>query len=182
MLHIKKIFISFVCFNPDIILIMKHTVYIILGSNIEDRFFYLSEAGQLLSERVGRVTLESSIYETEVWGFEHPVLFLNKVLCVKTNIEPLELLQITQQIEIELGRTQKGGDYKARTIDIDLLFYDDIVFNSTALNIPHPQIQNRKFELIPLVEIAPDFVHPKLKRTMLELLSVCTDTLNVVKL
>ncbi len=159
-----------------------HKVFILLGGNIGDRLQYLSMAKKLLQEKAGRIILESSIYETEAWGFEDSKLFLNMVLCLESDFGQEELLLITQQIELDLGRKNKGGEYSARTIDIDILFYDDTVYNSPQLTIPHKNIQNRKFELIPMAEIAPDFIHPVLEKSMMHLLAICPDNLNVRKL
>lgn len=126
----------------------------------------------LIEERIGRVVGRSAFYETKPWGFvsEHP--FLNAVAKIETTMKPLEVLAVTQQIERELGRIRKSidGQYADRTMDIDLLFYDDMCLNLPELVLPHPQMHLRDFVLRPMADLAPDFYHPLLKQTMAELL------------
>ena len=121
---------------------------------------------------------ESEIYETAAWGNEDQEDFLNQVIEVETSKSPQRLLKISQLIENEMGRVryEKWGK---RLIDIDLLYFNDLVFQEADLTLPHPGIADRRFTLIPLVEIAPDFVHPELQKTQHELLNDCPDTLEV---
>lgn len=156
-------------------------VYLGIGSNLGDRIGYFSTTLKVLESSVGKVVLKSSIYETKAWGKEDEADYLNMVILVETNLKPEELLKQTQQIEVKLGRTKKEK-WGSRTIDIDILFYDDIIFRSEALEIPHPLIYMRKFVLLPLVEIASDFVHPVFKSTIRNLYSNCEDQLIVEKL
>lgn len=120
----------------------------------------------------------SSIYVTEPWGFESE-LFWNQAIIIETELSPLEVLGQTQAIETEMGRVRKSKHYEARTIDIDLLFYDDLELNTPGLTIPHPKMGERKFVLVPLNEIAPDKRHPVTKLSIREMLRICTDPLLV---
>jgi 2-amino-4-hydroxy-6-hydroxymethyldihydropteridine diphosphokinase len=159
----------------------KYKVVLLLGSNLGNRMLYINTALNRLDEEPGsKIVLKSSIYETAPWGFTDQPDYLNQVAVIETSLQPLELLQTLKKIEKELGRTA-SGKWKERTIDIDILFYDEIIFRSGDLIIPHPFLHKRKFTLVPLVEIMPDFVHPALKKKMTELLTDCLDTCNVNK-
>ena len=144
--------------------------YIGLGTNIGNKRRNLITAAALLAERAGDVLSISSFYETEPWGFESDNTFLNAALLLETELEPLQLLSLTQEIEKEMGRTQKSdGAYHDRIIDLDILLYDLCVINEAALAVPHPLMHKRQFVMEPLAEIAPMLVHPILNKTMLEL-------------
>lgn len=144
--------------------------YIGLGTNIGNKRRNLITAAALLAERAGDVLSISSFYETEPWGFESDNTFLNAALLLETELEPLQLLSFTQEIEKEMGRTQKSdGEYHDRIIDLDILLYDLCVINEAALVVPHPLMHKRQFVMEPLAEIAPMLVHPVLNKTMLEL-------------
>ena len=144
--------------------------YIGLGTNIGNKRRNLITAAVLLAERAGDVLSMSSFYETESWGFESDNTFLNAALLLETELEPLQLLSLTQEIEKEMGRTQKSdGEYHDRIIDLDILLYDLCVINEAALVVPHPLMHKRQFVMEPLAEIAPMLVHPVLNKTMLEL-------------
>lgn len=144
--------------------------YIGLGTNIGNKRRNLITAAALLAERAGDVLSISSFYETEPWGFESDNTFLNAALLLETELEPLQLLSLTQEIEKEMGRTQKSdGAYHDRIIDLDILLYDLCVINDAALVVPHPLMHKRQFVMEPLAEIAPMLVHPILNKTMLEL-------------
>lgn len=144
--------------------------YIGLGTNIGNKRRNLITAAALLAERAGDVLSISSFYETEPWGFESDNTFLNAALLLETELEPLQLLSLTQEIEKEMGRTQKSdGAYHDRIIDFDILLYDLCVINEAALVVPHPLMHKRQFVMEPLAEIAPMLVHPVLNKTMLEL-------------
>ena len=132
----------------------NHTVYLALGSNLGDKNHNLHHAITLIAERVGTLSAISSIYETKAWGFESDHSFFNQVVKVKTHLAPLELLAITQTIEKEIGRTEKTNHtYKDRIIDIDIILYDDLIYESKKLTLPHPLYKERDFVMKPLLEI-----------------------------
>lgn len=139
---------------------MMATAYLALGTNIGNKRRNMITAAALLAERVGDVLALSGFYETEPWGFQSDNTFLNAALRLETSLLPLELLKATQQIEQEMGRTQKSnGAYHDRIIDIDILLYDDLVLQTTELTLPHPFMHERLFVMEPLAEIAPNVVH-----------------------
>lgn len=135
-----------------------HKVYLSLGANLGDREHAISEAVRLIGELIGEVKRQSSLHETDPWGFESENSFLNAVVCCHTVLSPHQLLQYTQQIEQTLGRTSKtiDGKYHDRVIDIDILLYDDWVVDTPDLKIPHPLMLDRDFVMIPLREIKSD--------------------------
>lgn len=142
--------------------------YLGLGTNIGNRRRNLITAAALLAERAGDVLSISSFYETEPVGFQSDNQFLNAAVYLETTCSPQELLEITQAIEREMGRTSKSvdGQYKDRIIDIDILLYGDWVVNEETLTLPHPLMQEREFVMAPLAEIAPMVVHPVSGKTM----------------
>lgn len=145
--------------------------YLALGTNIGNKRRNMITAAALLAERVGDVLALSGFYETEPWGFQSDNAFLNAALQLETSLPPLELLKATQQIEIEMGRTQKSnGAYHDRIIDIDILLYDDLILRTPELTLPHPLMHERRFVMEPLAEIAPNLVHPVLKKTVIEII------------
>ena len=152
--------------------------YLLLGSNLGESKDILKEARALISQGMGPIEEFSSIYKSKAWGNENQNDFLNQVLLVRTELTPYDLLATCLKIENELGRTrfEKWG---ARTIDIDILYYNDDMMKSKSLTIPHPYIQERRFTLVPLTEISPNFIHPILKKTQAELLLKCPDKLGV---
>ena len=144
--------------------------YLGLGTNVGNKRRNMITAAALLAERVGDILALSGFYETEPWGFESENFFLNAAVKLKTSFFPLEVLQITQQIEKELGRTEKSnGVYHDRIIDIDILLYGDEVLQIPELTLPHPLMHERKFVMDPLAEIAPFVVHPVLKERIIDL-------------
>lgn len=136
------------------------TLYLSLGTNMGNRHENLSLAQELIGREVGTVVSASDIIETEPWGFESSNRFLNMAVKVETTLQPLEVLQTTQDIERKLGRTQKSvnREYHDRLIDIDILLYDDLVMNTPELTIPHPLMYQREFVMKPLSQIAPELV------------------------
>ena len=145
--------------------------YLALGTNIGNKRRNMITAAALLAERVGDVLALSGFYETEPWGFQSENTFLNAALRLETSLSPLELLKATQQIEVEMGRTQKSnGTYHDRIIDIDILLYDDLILQTPELTLPHPLMQDRRFVMEPLLEIAPNVVHPVFKKTVVSLM------------
>jgi 2-amino-4-hydroxy-6-hydroxymethyldihydropteridine diphosphokinase len=142
-------------------------VYLALGSNLGNRVLNLSEAIVQIAEKTGKISAVSSVYETQSWGFESENLFLNQVISVDTGLSPLEILAETLKIERNIGRTEKTNQvYQDRIIDIDLILCDNLVFKSEILTLPHPLFHQRRFVLEPLSEIAPDLIHPILKKTI----------------
>lgn len=154
-------------------------LYILLGGNLGDKHLVFSEARLRLSQQVGTITIQSAIYETEPWGFESDDIFWNQVLEISTELSPEEVLKQTQQIEHDLGRIRKANQYDSRIIDIDILFYGDLIIKTENLVVPHPRIQERKFALVPLSEIAPELIHPVFLKSIRQLLAECTDQLKV---
>ncbi|GGK14442.1 2-amino-4-hydroxy-6-hydroxymethyldihydropteridine diphosphokinase [Parabacteroides faecis] len=145
--------------------------YLALGTNIGNKRRNMITATALLAERVGDVLALSGFYETEPWGFQSENTFLNAALQLETSLSPLGLLEATQQIEVEMGRTQKSnGTYHDRIIDIDILLYDDLILQTPELTLPHPLMQDRRFVMEPLLEIAPNVVHPVFKKTVVSLM------------
>lgn len=134
------------------------TLYLSLGTNMGDRQKNLSSALKLIDLEVGTVVSESDIMETEPWGFESSNRFLNMVIKVETDLQPVEVLHVTQEIERKLGRLEKSvnGQYHDRPIDIDLLMYDNITMSTPELTLPHPLMRQRKFVMEPLAQIAPE--------------------------
>lgn len=158
----------------------NHTTYLSLGSNIPDRAANLSRAVNCIAESIGTVTMQSPIYETQSWGYSDED-YLNQTIKVETALAPLQLLTKINVIESALGRVRSGKGYEARTIDIDILFYDNEIFDTPKLTIPHPKITLRRFVLQPTADIAPDYLHPTLHKTISQLLDECTDTGKVRK-
>ncbi len=147
---------------------LDHLIYLALGSNLEDRQANLRQA--LMSLAPGVEVLERSpIYETEPWGYQDQPRYLNQVVSGTTRLAPLALLQHLKSIEVSLGRTPSFR-YGPRLIDLDILFYDDLVLESDELTIPHPRLTERAFVLVPLGDLAPDLRHPILGVTVLDLL------------
>ena len=142
---------------------MIHQVYLGLGSNLGDREANISRAIELINEKVGLVIRQSSLIETEPWGFESANKFLNGVILCETTLTPRRLLKTTQSIERALGRKRKSTDsrlltpdsYSDRPIDIDILLYDDLTVDEPDLKIPHPLMEERDFVMIPLKQIKP---------------------------
>ncbi|MCK9413867.1 MAG: 2-amino-4-hydroxy-6-hydroxymethyldihydropteridine diphosphokinase [Prolixibacteraceae bacterium] len=156
-------------------------VYLILGGNQGNRGEIIASAIDMVNSKIGQNRLASSLYESESWGFSSE-LFINQVIAIETNMSPREILATCRQIEDQLGRIRTGGGYEARTIDIDLLYYDSVILESPGLTIPHPRIADRRFVLVPLSEIAPDYIDPLSGKTVVEMLQDCTDQAKVWRL
>lgn len=154
------------------------TVCLGLGSNLGDRERLMARAIELLSQSLGSPLRVSTAIETEPLGFTSPNPFLNMVALFSTNIPPLELLSVTEEVERRLGRTVKtrqGCSYSDRPMDIDILLYGDRVIHSERLTLPHPRMHERAFVLIPLAEVAPGIVHPVLGKSIEELKNRLSD-------
>jgi len=162
--------------------IIYSSAYLLLGSNLGNREDILVAAIKEIGVSVGIVQKESSIYESEPWGFESENGFLNQVIKISTELKPNELLDATQNIEKKLGRIRKQTqNYSSRTIDIDILYYNNEVIDMPHLSVPHQLIHKRMFTLLPLVEIASDLFDPLRKKKVSQLLSECDDTSMVKK-
>ncbi len=157
-------------------------LFLLLGGNLGDKAKIFGDARFLLEESVGLIIDKSAVYETEPWGFESDDLFWNQVLVIDTKLEPQAVLRNTKKIEAEIGRIRKAEQYVSRLIDIDLLFYDDLILQTEELEIPHPRMIDRRFVLVPLLEVASQKSHPVFEKSIEELLAACSDQLAVTRL
>jgi len=155
--------------------------YLLTGGNIGNRKAMLQKAIQLLNEYCGKVTAESSLYETAAWGKTDQSAFLNQALELETGLNARQLIRKILKVEKLMGRERKEK-YGPRIIDIDILLFNDETHDIPFLKLPHPEMQNRRFALIPLAEIAADITHPVLKKTIKQLLADCPDKLEVKKI
>jgi len=149
-------------------------VYLSIGSNKGNRSVLINKAIDEIEKKVGIIISRSSIYQSKSWGFDSND-FYNLCLLIDTDIMPKSLLINLKKIEKSMGREDIDGSYSDRFIDIDILFYDNITTDSEDLKIPHPKIEIRKFVLVPMLEIADDYVHPILNKTIKELYNDCSD-------
>jgi 2-amino-4-hydroxy-6-hydroxymethyldihydropteridine diphosphokinase len=154
---------------------MENGIFLGIGGNEGLRWRFMNSAKELIEQHGCKILEASSVYESPAWGFESELPFLNQVIRIQTDLEPLELLGILHQIESNLGRVRSESQYSSRTIDIDLLFYHQVIIDLPQIQVPHPRLQLRKFVLEPMCELAPDFMHPILCQTMLELNIRCED-------
>lgn len=159
---------------------MTKPVFLLLGTNLGDRLSNLKQAAHRIDQEVGKIKKASSVFETSAWGKTDQPAFLNQALELTTRLDAEQVLNKLLSIEEQLGRKRKEH-WGERIIDIDILFFGSEIHTSPHLQIPHPQLGNRRFTLIPLNEIAPDFVHPVSKKTVRELLAICPDPLSVEK-
>lgn len=157
---------------------MMNTIFLLIGGNLGDRFLNLQKASELIAETIGGIQKKSAVYETAAWGLVEQPSFLNQALQVETELSPENLLSEIHLIEekLERKRLQKWG---TRTMDIDILFYESQVIDTPNLIVPHLYLHLRRFTLVPLCELIPDFVHPVLQKTVRELLEECEDELEV---
>lgn len=156
-------------------------IFILLGTNLGNRFEQLALARQHLERDVGKILKESSVYETAAWGVEDQPAFLNQVILVQSSLSAFDCLERTQHIELTLGRVRLKK-WRERAIDIDILYFNKEIISAPNLHIPHPLISERRFTLAPLVEIAPEYIHPIYKKNSLSLLNNCRDELPVKKI
>lgn len=159
---------------------MDTGIFLSLGSNQGDSHENLRETIARIGQQAGKIIKASSVYRTAAWGKTDQPDFLNQVISLSTTLAPEELLERTLSIEQSLGRVRKEK-WSMRTIDIDLLLFNDQVISSPRLSLPHPELANRRFVLVPLNEIAAGYIHPVLKKTIRELLIECPDKLAVTK-
>jgi 2-amino-4-hydroxy-6-hydroxymethyldihydropteridine diphosphokinase len=154
--------------------------YLLLGSNIGDRQQKILQAINHIEKKIGKIVRQSHLYQTAAWGKTNQPDFLNQVIIVETKLDAEKIMQLILLIEEKLGRIRTVKN-AARTIDIDILFFNKEIMNQKNLIIPHPEIQNRRFVLIPLNELSPNFKHPLLQKNIHRLLKICPDKLDVKK-
>lgn len=163
----------------------KYNVVLSFGGNWDNSNHCFEKAKLKIENKIGKITTVSSIYSSEAWGMPKGTNdFLNQVIVITTDLKPKKILKTIQKIEKKLGRKSKSKNqqYKDRPIDIDILFYGDKIIEKKKLIVPHYLLHSRKFILLPLSEIIPNYVHPVLKKTIKELLLLCEDKLEVKKL
>jgi len=153
-------------------------LFLALGSNIEPRMHYLVKALVKIEEKIGKIKSYSNVFETDAWGNERLNLFYNMAIQLDSDLVPLEILKKTQSIEKEMGRKHEEH-WQNRTIDIDIIFYGDLIYNSEILTIPHTLIHERNFVLRPLCDIDENFKHPVVQKSIKELLLQCKDAKKV---
>ena len=158
--------------------------YILFGSNQGDKNQLLEQACALINIRCGMLVERSSLYSSEPWGFEAEEWFLNVLIVVETELEPDALMDRLMEIEKELGRVRhpEAKGYTLRTVDLDILYYGDYVIRTEKVTAPHPRLQDRRFALMPLCELIPDFLHPVLGISQEALLKKCADTGRVFRI
>jgi 2-amino-4-hydroxy-6-hydroxymethyldihydropteridine diphosphokinase len=159
-----------------------HQVFLGVGGNIGNKLLNFQKVQRLVENEVGKIVAKSSVYESPPWGFLAEEDFWNQVFHVETELEPYELLATVLEIEKLFGRKRDVEYYQSREMDIDILYFDDLILSSEILIVPHPHIHKRMFVLVPLAEIAPAFVHPALQITNRELLEKCGDELSVKRI
>jgi 2-amino-4-hydroxy-6-hydroxymethyldihydropteridine diphosphokinase len=155
--------------------------FLSLGSNLGDRSRNLRKGIGLLEQLAGKPGALSSVYETEPWGCDSDLNFYNQVIELFTSLRPLSLLETIHRIEKRCGRDRSAARYAPRTLDIDILFYGDSVIEFPELVVPHPNLQERQFVLVPLAEIAPQMVHPVFNKDMAQLLKACGDDKKIIQ-
>lgn len=150
-------------------------IILLLGGNLGDRYGYLQRAKAAIQCRIGELMEMSAIYETACWGGDQQPDYLNQALRIHSRLLPEQVLDEALRIETQLGRVRTRM-WEPRVMDIDLIFYDRLIYHSERLILPHPRIAVRRFVLMPLAEIIPDYIHPVHQQTIVELLNRCTDT------
>ncbi len=146
-----------------------------IGGNQGNRSENLSKCRAGIETHLGEILQKSSLIESEPWGYKSDKWFLNQTLLVKCNLEPAAILRIINEIESDFGRV-RTEEYTDRPLDIDILFYGDLVMDNSDLQVPHPRLHDRLFIMKPLAELLPDFIHPLLRKSCKEILSGCTDS------
>lgn len=156
--------------------------FLCLGGNMGDRLANLNLTKALIAEERLVIIAQSNIYETKAWGSENSPDYYNQCIKISTHLKAAELIKLLLDIERKLGRVRNGSKNEPRTVDIDVLFYNQEILNTDLLILPHPRLHLRQFVLKPLCEIAPDHIHPVLGKTISQLLLSCTDTLSAEKI
>ncbi len=158
-----------------------HSVFLLLGSNLGNRQLFLQQAIEHIEREIAPVTKASSVYETQSWGKTDLPDYLNQVINLETDLPAAKILEKILAIELILGR-HRDEKWGSRTIDIDILFYDDVVISEPGLQIPHPELHKRRFTLEPLLEIAPQLIHPVLNKNISDIKNELQDNLLIKKL
>lgn len=156
-------------------------VFLILGGNMGKRDEVMFHAMRKIDRQIGKIVSQSGIYETAAWGYENQNSFYNCVLAIETEKSAREVLEKVLSIENQIGRVRSEAKWQERLIDIDILFYNNLILDESDLKIPHPLLHKRKFTLLPLQEIVPELSHPILHKTISELLGACEDKLEARK-
>ena len=159
-----------------------HQLFLSMGGNLGNKSKIFDSTKRHIEAQIGQLAKISSIYESDSWGFHSRSLFWNQVVLVETRLSPENILTEIRIIEDHFGRRREPGKYRSRKMDLDILFYDDLIFNSEELTIPHPFIAQRNFVLEPLYEIAPEYFHPVLKEKISQIRLNCKDSLKVRKI
>ena len=165
----------------SLVVIMTKGIFLLLGSNLGDKESNLNTAKSLIEQYAGKIISKSSLYRTTAWGKEDQPEFYNQVIEIVGELTPEELIEQLLYIENKMGR-QRKEKWGERLIDLDILYYHETIIGKTNLKIPHPGIPERRFTLVPLEEIAPNFKHPLLKKTNSQLLTECADPLQVFRI
>jgi 2-amino-4-hydroxy-6-hydroxymethyldihydropteridine diphosphokinase len=175
------VYFVYVCgyVNNNIAFMAANRVYLILGGNQGDVLENLNKTLVLIEQRAGKVVKKSNVYKTKAWGNTQQPDFFNQAILIETNLPAKDLLTVLISIEVFLGRVRGDEKWAERTMDIDILFYNNEIINTFELTIPHPQLQYRRFVLQPLSEIDSDYLHPILQKKINTLLDECDDNLNV---
>lgn len=159
-----------------------HTLILSTGSNLGNRQENLETAGERIGEKIGKIRKSSCIYESLAWGYQSENRYYNQCLEIVTDLAPVECMERILAIERQMGRERASSGYADRIIDIDILFYDELILETDHLSIPHKKMHERRFVLLPLTEILPGFRHPVLQRSVRELLERCGDPLEVTRI
>jgi 2-amino-4-hydroxy-6-hydroxymethyldihydropteridine diphosphokinase len=157
-----------------------NNVYLLIGGNMGERMANLAAARNKINIDCGRITASSSIYETEAWGYKEQPAFLNQALAIETTLEAEKLMKEILKIEMALGR-KREIPLGPRIIDIDIIYFNEEIVETEIVSIPHPRLAERNFVLMPLVEIAPNYIHPVFNKTNALLLKECGDSSAVYK-
>ncbi len=160
---------------------MINRAYLLIGGNMGNRLALLEQASSMLAQHCGSIVRQSAVYETAAWGRTNQPAFLNQAIELNTSLEAPALLTQTNAIELALGRV-RNEQYAPRLMDIDLIFFNEAIIHLPQLTIPHPHIAVRRFVLVPLAELIPDYIHPVLKISVQTMLEQCSDPLDVHKL
>jgi 2-amino-4-hydroxy-6-hydroxymethyldihydropteridine diphosphokinase len=159
-----------------------HQVFLSIGGNLGNKRANFDKVYTHIQNELGCIVLRSSVYETAPWGFDSEDPFWNQILVIETHLNPSEIIERIAKIDAVFGRKRISEGYSSREMDVDILYYDSEIINAENLTIPHPMLYKRLFVLVPLAEIAPDFVHPVLKLTSIEMLNNCQDNSEIRKL